>query len=217
MENMNCSESNRMDQNEDSVLSSDQPPITCRTTTSQKVHDNDDDDRCMLVVLERIGNQHVKIVNPSTTVLAAVRHVGGNDPAVCLDWQVDALSAAVNWANLPAHRPALPPWFTTPGGGYPITVTGLQQSICSYLASAAGSGGQIGTVLLAPNTMAEYSRIRDAVATMRLVDPFIAAICGAGRCPLARLYVLADRRATTTGEHMPLFPLPPGMGVNAFD
>jgi hypothetical protein len=170
------------------------------------------------IVLERRGFQHVEICNPSPVVLAAVRLVGENDPAICLEWNIANLSAAVDWANNnPANRPALPHWY--PGvtaAAYPINVVGIQQGLSTLLAQC-GSGHQHGTVLLAPNTLEQSSRIRDTIRDLMLVDPFLLAICAGNRCPLARVYVIADGKRKTTGEHMVMQPLPAGYGVDVFE
>jgi hypothetical protein len=170
------------------------------------------------IVLERRGFKHVEICNPSPAVLAAVQHVGENDPAICLDWNFVNLSAAVDWANIPANRPPIPPWYPGPGGAaaYPINVVGIQQGLSTLLAQC-GSGHQNGTVLLAPNTLEQFARIRDKIRDLMLVDPFLLAICAGNRCPLARVFVIADGKQKTTGEHMAMQPLPAGYGVDVFE
>jgi hypothetical protein len=166
------------------------------------------------IVLEQRGFKHVEICNPSPAVLAAVRHVGEDDPAICLEWNVANLLAAVDWANNAVNQPPLPPWY--PGVAYPINVDGIQQGLSTLLAQC-GSGHQQGTVLLAPNTLEQSYRIREKIAYLKMGDPYLLAICAGNRCPLARVYVIADGKRNTMGEHMAMQPLPAGQGVQAFD
>jgi hypothetical protein len=145
--------------------------------------------------------------------LNAVKGVGEDDPAICLDWNFANLSAAVAWAN--QQQPPLPPWYN-PGAADPITVAGVREGLTRLLANA-GSGSQHGTVLLAPNSLVEYTRIQQRIQQLMMLDAFLLAICGNGRAPLARVYVIYDGRRQTTGVHMPMLLLPPGQGVQVFD
>jgi hypothetical protein len=97
------------------------------STPSSKPKANNDGQE-QEIVLERRGFKHVEICNPSPAVLDAVRLVGENDPAICLEWNIANLLAAVDWANNPANQPALQPWY--PGvtaATYPIDIVGIQQ------------------------------------------------------------------------------------------
>jgi hypothetical protein len=158
------------------------------------------------------GGKYAEIRNPTPEILDAVKNVGEDDPAICLDWNLTNLADAVAWAN--KHHPALPAWYTA--GVYPITEAGIQEGLVTLLAQC-GSGEQLGMALLAPNTLEQYSRIREKIRDLMLVDPFLFAICGDNRCPLARVYVLADDKCSITGEHMLMQPLPQGFGVQAFE
>jgi hypothetical protein len=165
------------------------------------------------VYLQRLpGGNEVEICNPTPAILAAVERVGEDDPPVCLDWNFANLSAALAWAN--QQQSPLPSWYNA-AGVYPITVAGVQEGLARLLAQA-GSGTQHGTVLLAPNTLPEFTRIEQLIRDLMLTDAFLMAMCGNGRAPLARVYVIYDGKRQTTGVHMPMLPLPPGAGVQVF-
>lgn len=168
-----------------------------------------------VIALKRIDEDHVEICNPTDAILAAEKNVGDDDPAFCFGWNVDQLNAAVDWANTVGNQPTLPAWYTA--GAYPITARNIQDGLATILANC-GSGTLHGNVLLAPNSLAEYSRIQQKMQQLMMRDAFLRAVCtGAGRCPLARVYVLADGKRPAVGEHMPMLPLPPGLGVQVFE
>ena len=171
----------------------------------------DETEEEQVIVLERYNNKFVTICNPTSKILKALRNVGENDPAVCLDWNVDNVNAAVRWAN--QNQPTLPTWYNA--GGYPIAVGTIQDALVTLLARS-GSGHQLGRALLAPNDLEQYTRIQVQIARCNHMDPFLLAICGGNRCPLARVYVLADAKKKTTGQHMQMLPLQ-GVGVQAFE
>ena len=172
----------------------------------------DETEEEQVIVLERYNNKFATICNPTSKILTALRNVGENDPAICLDWNVDNVNAAVLWAN--QNQPALPTRYNA--GGYPITVVTIQDALVTLLARS-GSGHQLGRALLAPNDLEQFYRIQVQIERLNRMDPFLLAICGGNRCPLARVYVLADARRSITGQHMPMLPLPPGVGVLVFE
>ena len=171
----------------------------------------DETDEEQVIVLERYNNKFATICNPTSKILKALRNVGENDPAVCLDWNIGNINAAVLWAN--QNQPALPTWYNA--GGYPITVGTIQDALVTLLAQS-GSGHQLGRALLAPNDLEQCTRIKELISLLNHMDPFLLAICGGNRCPLARVYVLSDDKKKTTGQHMPMLPLQ-GVGVQAFE
>jgi hypothetical protein len=166
------------------------------------------------VFLRRLaGGAEIEICNPTAAILKAVERVGEDDPSMCLDWNAANLSAAVAWAN--QQQPPLPLW-SNAAAAYPITAAQVQEDLARILADA-GSGSRIGTALLAPNSLGEYSAIRDQIRDLMLADAFLQAICGNGRAPLARVYVISDRQHKTTGMHLQMHPLPAGPGVQVFE
>jgi hypothetical protein len=83
--------------------------------------------------------------------------VTDDDPAILLDWKIEFLPQFVASANgLPA-LPVVqqPPWITTVAGS--MTPHSLINDILNLLETVAG--GRHGAVLLAPNNLAQYSRI----------------------------------------------------------
>jgi hypothetical protein len=166
------------------------------------------------VFLQRLaGGAEIEICNPTAAILRAVERVGEDDPSICLDWNAASLSPAVAWAN--QQQPPLPLW-SNAAVAYPITEAQVQEDLARLLADA-GSGSRIGTALLAPNSLGEYSAIRDQIRDLMLADAFLQAICGNGRAPLARVYVISDRQHKTTGVHLQMHPLPAGPGVQVFE
>lgn len=155
----------------------------------------------------------IEIIDPNEDVREALKAIGQDDPGVLLDWNLDRIAAAAEWAN--ANQPVLPVWF--PGNAYPITAEQLQMGIANALATAGG-GQQLGRSLLAPNTDHQSNCIFVRGSYFMLADPFLAAICAtADRHPIARLYLLGDGRRPMNGMHHPLPDLPAGYGVELFD
>ncbi|CAE7586009.1 unnamed protein product [Symbiodinium necroappetens] len=130
-----------------------------------------------------------------------------DDPAVALDWDTANLQAMVDAINAAAVGVVPPPPWVA--GAYPITPTQLQQAILARVQALAGGGGVVGRFVLAPNTMQQYGNIKAQLGYLGL-DPLFTA--HPAHVPIARAYVLADRRNATTAVADPI-PAPPAPAV----
>ncbi|CAE7946174.1 unnamed protein product [Symbiodinium sp. KB8] len=122
-----------------------------------------------------------------------------DEPAVALDWDTANLQAMVDAINAAAVGVVPPPPWVA--GAYPITPTQLQQAILARVQALAGGGGVVGRFVLAPNTMQQYGNIKAQLGYLGL-DPLFTA--HPAHVPIARAYVLADRRNATTAVADPI-------------
>ena len=156
--------------------------------------------------------KELTIVRPNEDVLKALQNIGDEDPAIVLDWDISALNAATAHVNAMGAgvRPAIPTWI---GGSYPVSAQALQEGIAAYL--ALSGGGREGNSLIAPNTLIQFGTVSSKIGAM-MTDPFVVTACTPANCrPLARIFIMADGKRSTTGESAP--PPHPHHGVIAFE
>lgn len=82
----------------------------------------------------------------------------------------------------------------------------------------AGSGNIVGNILIPPKSIQQFWLIGCRLRDLMVTDAFVAHICGPASCqPLAKICLFADRKRKKTAVPLPMFPLPEGVGVNAFE
>lgn len=113
-----------------------------------------------------------------------------NDPAVLIDWNLDALATFVQGAN--QDRNPIQAAFVTSAPGQ-MSVTSLQNDIIAFVARVAGV--RYGNCLLAPNSLSQFANV---IAVLRDVEfnPWIQANMNAHVADgqfLASVYQLTDR------------------------
>ncbi|KAI9015457.1 hypothetical protein DFJ74DRAFT_709395 [Hyaloraphidium curvatum] len=146
------------------------------------------------VAATRAADGSVTVRGPAAE--RALADVGEQVPAVLLDWDAAHLAAALHHAN--QARPPLPAWLLP--AAYPITAAQLQYAIVSHVARVAG--GRVGSSLLAPNDLGQYTAVSQELGFLNS-DPFLLAACGGhGRFPLARVLVFSDNQRKTTARPM---------------
>ncbi|KAG1697439.1 hypothetical protein DVH05_016313 [Phytophthora capsici] len=114
------------------------------------------------------------------------------NPAVILDWNLDALQEFVARAIVidgAPNPPARPGWLRT----FPPTAASLTDDIVTHLAQVAG--GRFGIVVLAPNNMIQYVNIFEQITRLE-VEPFMQVNFAAApqNQHLARTGFLMDNR-----------------------
>ncbi|KAG1695349.1 hypothetical protein DVH05_020386 [Phytophthora capsici] len=129
------------------------------------------------------------------------------DPAVILDWNLDALQEFVARAIVidgAPNPPARPGWLRT----FPPTAASLTHDIVTHLAQVAG--GRFGIVVLAPNNMIQYVNIFEQIRDLE-VEPFMQANFAAAppNQHLARTGFLVDNRRVLQPEDQERTPPPP--------
>lgn len=109
-----------------------------------------------------------------------------DDPGVYISWNIDALDAFVNNANLaPGMLPPRPAWLRAG----PLTVAGFMQDAIATL--ALSGGGSFGNSIIAPNTMAQYTNVNVVLSRIEL-DAFVQACLPQGEV-LGTCAILMDR------------------------
>ncbi|DAZ92501.1 TPA: hypothetical protein N0F65_012731 [Lagenidium giganteum] len=102
--------------------------------------------------------------------------ISKEEPALVIDWDVEAVGALVARANALVTAPAVPDWLTTARPPN-ITTTSLIGDLVRHLAQFGG--GHCGRVVLAPNDMGQYTRLVLELSAVE-AHPFLqAAIAGA--------------------------------------
>jgi len=158
---------------------------------------------------ELLPNGNIKLVSLSTHVQSVLSTVGDDDPAALLMWDVDNVNSAVEHLNnAAADNATAPVWLG--GGAFPITSSGFMQAIATRV--GAQGGGVIGNALIAPNSIAQYAKVQISMFSLGQ-DPLISTL-PASVLPLARNFLMCDRKAQTTGTPDPVpVPLAPGVAA----
>ncbi|KAG1697432.1 hypothetical protein DVH05_016306 [Phytophthora capsici] len=129
------------------------------------------------------------------------------NPAVILDWNLDALQEFVARAIVidgAPNPPARPGWLRT----FPPTAASLTDDIVTHLAQVAG--GRFGIVALAPNNMIQYVNIFEQITRLE-VEPFMQVNFAAAppNQHLARTGFLMDNRRVLQPLDQARTPPPP--------
>lgn len=137
--------------------------------------------------------------------------IADDDPGVLIDWDTNALELFVAFANAGAGVPVQPPWITTAVGG--MSVATLTNDIVAFV--AAVGGGRTGRVLIAPNTLSQYSNVMQRFFHVE-AHPFVQGCLNAlpAALPLATLSTINGSRLAAAVP-VALIPPPPGM-IRAF-
>jgi hypothetical protein len=159
---------------------------------------------CSLV---NLPNGHVKVILASE-YKDVLKRVGEDDPALLIAWDllhVEHLVLRLNAAPPPT------PWLGITA--FPIDANQLVAAIAGHV--AAMGGGNIGNCLIAPNSIDQYSDVHTALHFVGQ-DPYIVQLHNqaALNLPIGRLYMIADRKAQSTGVPHP--GMQPPNGVRLF-
>ncbi|KAG1696701.1 hypothetical protein DVH05_017924 [Phytophthora capsici] len=130
-----------------------------------------------------------------------------DDPAVILDWDLEALQDFVARAIVrdgAPDPPARPGWLRT----FPPTIASLTDDIVTHLAQVAG--GRFGVVALAPNNLIQYGNILGRITRLEL-EPFMQVNFAAAPPDqrLARTGYLSENRRVLQPVDLALHPPPP--------
>jgi hypothetical protein len=153
--------------------------------------------------VERVGENIVLQLAPDWLKVLPSK-ADEDDPGVLVDWDHGALDAFVGAANAPgAALPAFMSAGAAASGGY--TAAGVQTAILNRVAVVSG-GGVVGRMLVAPNTVSQYSNVCCALR-MAEMDPQVQAVlaAGGGR-PLAAIFKMSDNLKPNTAVPDPLLP-----------
>jgi hypothetical protein len=127
-----------------------------------------------------------------------------DDPVIIVGWNGVVLSNQLAAYNAAAAPPARPAWLLPAAGA--VAMDQFQRSLLAHLRTAAGAGNVEGICIIAPNTMVEFGRVRDAVTALSF-DPFMIAFVGVGGAALGQMYI---NLTVNTVQPVGAVPLPPG-------
>ncbi|KAG1696693.1 hypothetical protein DVH05_017916 [Phytophthora capsici] len=130
-----------------------------------------------------------------------------DDPAIILDWDLEALQEFVARAiarDGAPNPPARPGWLRT----FPPTIASLMDDIVTHLTQVAG--GRFGVVVLAPNNLSQYGNILRQIGLLE-AEPFMQVNFAAAPLfqRLARTGYLSDNRRVLQPVDIALNPPPP--------
>ena len=160
------------------------------------------------ITTKRLENGKICINGLSPQQLKILKSCSLDDPAIVFDWHTDALETAITFINAPPPTaPQKPPFI----GTQPHTIESLQHAITAHIARIqSGIQGRMGTVIIAPLSLAQYSEILSNI-TAFLYDPFFIAMFDTvvGQIPLATIAFVADGKRSTIAERANIAASPP--------
>ena len=140
---------------------------------------------------------------------AAVSNISDEDPAIVLRWALANVNGAVAFLNNAwTNGTVMPSWL----GAFPTNPDAFTLRVVEYVGRVGG--GTVGEMLIAPNNLVQYTAVQQQLLSLAFDQTLMTlpAAC----LPLARAYVIADRKAKTTAEPCPVqAPVHPGVQVIA--
>eukprot|EP00760_Papus_ankaliazontas_P034914 PhM_4_TR7549/c0_g1_i3/m.76763 len=136
-----------------------------------------------------------------------------DDPAILFVWHHDRLEAAAAYVTANGGgAPARPAWIHMPAAGA-YTAAMLATDIVDHVrVIRTGERPTMGTVLIAPNTLVEYSEVKDNIRDL-CFDPYLVQMAAAvpTTIPLAQVGVIHDSaRGGVRGEPANIAAVPQG-------
>ena len=163
-----------------------------------------DEHKCAAIVVSKMGSKYT-LHGVEDYVLTFLSEATENDPVVFFNWTADIMHSCVTWAN--NYQPALPAWFNA---AYPLNENVIRVEILNYVTN----GRVFQDAIIAPNSLTEAMAIQAKLMAL-CFDPFIIALCGNNRCPLATIFVVPDGKRPAQAE-LTNFPAVPAGAVQAF-
>ncbi len=161
-----------------------------------------------IVIIAEMGFKYYTLDGIKDNVIAFLAESTENDPVVVFNWTADIMQSCVTWAN--NNQMALPAWFHAT---YPLNEKVIRVQILNYAAQV--TNGKIHQdAIIAPNSLTEFGAIQAKLMAL-CFDPFIIALCGNNRCPLATIFVVPDGKRPAQVESTN-FPVVPVGAVQAF-